>query len=160
MPSGSIHAVCLSLDDGPARRALPLLAHFRGKSPRSAAVDNPPLLHPPQDYFTSDRLGLQRQIKALEELIERIDQPLHLHLQVWHTALYLWGCVGFRSCSIARLLCPFRSLMFWWGLSSHSCDVVLLACSLAAAARRQLHAGTWTYISGSFVPWFHASGCC
>jgi hypothetical protein len=33
-----------------------------------------------QDYFTSDRTGLQRQLKALEELVTRIDKPLDEHL--------------------------------------------------------------------------------
>lgn len=65
-----------------------------------------------QDYFTSDRLGLQRQIKALEELIERIDQPLHLHLQL-HGVSYMQFVFRWMNCLMMREL-PLLPIIRLW----------------------------------------------
>jgi len=65
-----------------------------------------------QDYFTSDRTGLQRQLKALEELITRIDKPLEEHLTANHVS-YVQFAFRWMNCLLMREM-PLAPIVRLW----------------------------------------------
>eukprot|EP00040_Diaphanoeca_grandis_P024617 m.135555 g.135555 ORF g.135555 m.135555 type:complete len:454 (+) comp29802_c0_seq1:168-1529(+) len=62
-----------------------------------------------QDYFIQDRDGLQRQLGILQDLIERIDKPLHLHLREhnvpeWQFAFRWMNCLLMRELPLLPII--------------------------------------------------------
>ena len=69
----------------------------------------PPLLDGIQDHYTSSQPGIQKMVFKLEELVHRLNKPLHTHLKkhgirFFHFSYRWMNCLLMREISLSLII--------------------------------------------------------